>query len=150
MQRELDVHGFIKSFTGSHRHVMDYLADEVLDRQPDSIRSFLLRTSVLDRLSGARCDAVTERDGGQATLERIEAQNLPVGGTLSYSRVDEYTTLAPVLISAASSRNRWNTLEEAADLLTRMLELTQRARLRGVRDRGAGAPGPSLRETGEG
>ena len=76
MQREVDIPGFIRSFTGSHRHVLDYLADEVLDRQPDSIRSFLLKTCELERMTGPLCDAVTERHGGQATLERLETENL--------------------------------------------------------------------------
>ena len=76
MQSEVDIPGFIKSFTGSHRHVFDYLADEVLSRQPDSIRSFLLKTCVLERMSGSLCDVVAERDGGQATLERLETENL--------------------------------------------------------------------------
>ena len=75
MQSEVDIPGFIKSFTGSHRHVFDYLADEVLSRQPDSIRSFLLKTCVLERMSGSLCDVVAEHDGGQATLERLETKD---------------------------------------------------------------------------
>jgi len=76
MQSEVDIPGFIKSFTGSHRHVFDYLADEVLSRQPEPIQSFLLGTCVLERMTGALCDAVTKRDGGQVTLERLEIENL--------------------------------------------------------------------------
>jgi len=76
MQSEVDIPEFIKSFTGSHRHVFDYLADEVLSRQPDPIKSFLLKTSVLERMSGSLCDVVAERDGGQATLESLETENL--------------------------------------------------------------------------
>lgn len=76
MQREEDIPAFIKNFTGSHRHVLDYLADEILDRQPESIRSFLLMTCILERMTGSLCDAVTESDSGQATLERLEAENL--------------------------------------------------------------------------
>ena len=68
--------GFIEAFTGSSRFVIDYLADEVLARQRDEIRDFLLRTAVLDRLTGALCDAVTGRMDGTRTLEDLERGNL--------------------------------------------------------------------------
>jgi hypothetical protein len=71
-----DVAGFVAAFSGSHRYVLDYLTEEVLERQPDEVRGFLLETSVLERLSGALCDAVTGRPGGQAMLERVERANL--------------------------------------------------------------------------
>jgi LuxR family maltose regulon positive regulatory protein len=71
-----DVDRFIASFSGSHRYVLDYLTEEVLERQPPDVRSFLLETSVLERLSGELCDAVTGRTDGQATLEAIERENL--------------------------------------------------------------------------
>ncbi|MCU0509066.1 MAG: LuxR C-terminal-related transcriptional regulator [Anaerolineae bacterium] len=67
---------FIASFTGSHRFVLDYLLEEVLDRQPPAIQSFLLRTAILDRLCGPLCDAVTAASDGQASLERLERANL--------------------------------------------------------------------------
>ena len=67
---------FVAAFTGSHRYVLDYLAEEVLDSQADQVRTFLLETSVLERLSGELCDAVTGRDGSQAMLEAIEAAGL--------------------------------------------------------------------------
>ena len=59
MQGHPDAAGFIKSFTGSHRFVLDYLVEEVLQQQPENIQSFLLRTSILDRLCGPLCDAVS-------------------------------------------------------------------------------------------
>jgi LuxR family maltose regulon positive regulatory protein len=71
-----DVAGFVASFSGGHRYVLDYLAEEVLDGQPDEVRGFLLETSVLDRLSGPLCDAVTGRTGSQRLLERVERANL--------------------------------------------------------------------------
>ena len=71
-----NVAGFVDSFSGSHRHVLDFLTEEVLDRQPAEVRSFLLETSLLDRLSGELCDAVTGRADGQAMLERVEQANL--------------------------------------------------------------------------
>jgi LuxR family transcriptional regulator, maltose regulon positive regulatory protein len=69
---------FITEFTGSHRFVMDYLAEEVLQRQPEHIQAFLLRTSILDRLCGPLCDAVLQAPSGsgQATLEYLERVNL--------------------------------------------------------------------------
>ena len=71
-----DVAGFVAAFTGSHRYVLDYLAEEVLERQPAQLRAFLLETSVLERLSGPLCDAVTGRPGSQALLEQIERDGL--------------------------------------------------------------------------
>jgi LuxR family maltose regulon positive regulatory protein len=73
-----DAAGFIKSFTGSHRFVLDYLVEEVLQRQSENIQAFLLRTSILDRLCGPLCDAVLlERPGsGQQTLAYLERANL--------------------------------------------------------------------------
>ena len=69
-------HGFVSAFRGSHRYVADYLMDEVLSRQPEPVRSFLLDTSILDRLSGPLCDWVTGHTGGQAMLEQFERDNL--------------------------------------------------------------------------
>ena len=60
------------AFSGSHRYVLDYLAGEVLDRQREELRAFLLETSVLERLSGGLCDAVTGRTDSQAMLEQVE------------------------------------------------------------------------------
>ena len=64
------------AFTGSHRYVLDYLAEEVLERQDEQLRRFLLETSVLERLSGPLCDAVTGRPGSQARLEEAERAGL--------------------------------------------------------------------------
>ena len=71
-----DVDGFVAAFTGSHRYVLDYLAEEVLERQPGRVREFMLETSVLERLSGELCDAVTGRPGSQALLEQAERAGL--------------------------------------------------------------------------
>ena len=78
----LSLHGhddsaaFIATFAGDDRFVVDYLVDEVLDQQPADLRRFLLDTSVLDRLSGALCDAVTSGSGGRGVLETLERRNL--------------------------------------------------------------------------
>jgi ATP/maltotriose-dependent transcriptional regulator MalT len=71
-----DVAGFIAGFSGDDRYIVDYLVDEVLRRQPDEIRSFLLQTSILSLLSGPLCDAVTGRDTGRTTLAALERGNL--------------------------------------------------------------------------
>jgi LuxR family transcriptional regulator, maltose regulon positive regulatory protein len=71
-----DIPAFVAAFDGSHRYVLDYLTGEVLDRQSGETRAFLLETSVLDRMSGPLCDAVTGRSDGQAMLEAIERANL--------------------------------------------------------------------------
>ena len=71
-----DVAGFVAAFTGSHRYVLDYLAEEVLERQSEQVRTFLLETSVLERLSGELCDQVTGRSGSQALLEQVERAGL--------------------------------------------------------------------------
>ncbi len=76
MQGRDDVAGFIAGFAGDDRYIVDYLAEEVLDRQPEPVRHFLLQTSILDRLSGPLCDAVTGQDSGKAKLAALERGNL--------------------------------------------------------------------------
>ena len=78
MQGHQDTTSFIKSFTGSHHFVLDYLVEEVLQQQSESIQTFLLRTSILDRLCGPLCDAVlgSPSASGQKTLEYLEHANL--------------------------------------------------------------------------
>jgi ATP/maltotriose-dependent transcriptional regulator MalT len=76
LQGRRDVEGFVAEFSGSHRYVLDYLTEEVLDRQSPDIRTFMLETSVLDRLSGALCDAVLGRRDSQLLLESVERANL--------------------------------------------------------------------------
>ncbi len=92
MQGRKDVSGFIQSFTGSHHFVLDYLVEEVLEQQSESVQTFLLQTAILDRLTGSLCDAVrfgyaetpsssegtalTSQDNGQAALEMLERANL--------------------------------------------------------------------------
>ena len=71
-----DPSGFVATFSGSHRYLLDYLAEEVLDRQSEPLRAFLLETSILARLSGPLCDAVTGRGDSQQLLEQLERANL--------------------------------------------------------------------------
>lgn len=78
MQGHMDAGNFIRSFTGSNQFVLDYLIEEVLQQQTENIHAFLLRTSILDRMSGPLCDAVLLDSStlGQETLERLEHNNL--------------------------------------------------------------------------
>ncbi len=83
MQGHQDVTGFIKSFTGSHHFVLDYLLEEVLHQQSESVQAFLLSTSILNRLCGPLCDVVLnntavsgQETSGQKTLEYLEHANL--------------------------------------------------------------------------
>jgi LuxR family maltose regulon positive regulatory protein len=83
MRGREDVPGFIKAFAGDNRYIVDFLVEEVLQRQPEHVRSFLLRTSILDRLSGPLCDAVCfgmaeipRQEDGRGMLEALERGNL--------------------------------------------------------------------------
>ena len=76
MQGRDDVAGFIAGFAGDDRYVVDYLGEEVLQRQPERVQAFLLQTSILGRLSGPLCDAVTGQGGGKAMLAALDRGNL--------------------------------------------------------------------------
>jgi len=76
MQGRDDIASFIAGFAGDDRYIVDYLVEEVLHHQPEQVRSFLLQTSILTRMSGPLCDAVTGQDGGKATLEALDRGNL--------------------------------------------------------------------------
>jgi LuxR family maltose regulon positive regulatory protein len=76
MQDIADPHGFVMAFHGDDRYIADYLVEEVLQRQPVEFQQFLLQTSVLDRLSGPLCDAVTGRSDSQSVLNNLERSNL--------------------------------------------------------------------------
>src|SRR6516165_3633467 len=105
-----DAAGFVAAFSGSHRFVLDYLADEVLDGQPGPVRAFLLETSVLERLTGELCDAVTGCVGGHATLEQIERAGL-------------------FLVPLDEVRGWWRYHHLFADLLRARLQAEQSARV---------------------
>jgi LuxR family transcriptional regulator, maltose regulon positive regulatory protein len=76
LQGHADISAFVAGFSGSHRFVLDYLTAEVLDRQSEPLRAFLLETSLLERLSGPLCEAVTGRADSQELLEQAERANL--------------------------------------------------------------------------
>ena len=76
MQGRGNKHNFIEAFTGSQRHILDYLTAEVFQQQSEHIQTFLLQTSILSQLTGPLCNAVTGQSEGQAILEQLEATNL--------------------------------------------------------------------------
>ena len=76
MRDRKDIPGFVRAFSGSQRDVLDFLTEEVLERQSERMRSFLFETSILQRLTGELCDAVTAREDGQEMLETLERENL--------------------------------------------------------------------------
>ncbi len=76
VQRDTDPSAFISSFTGRHRFVLDYLVEEVLRRQTQEIKTFLLKTSILHSFTAPLCDALTGSDDSQEMLERVQRSNL--------------------------------------------------------------------------
>jgi ATP/maltotriose-dependent transcriptional regulator MalT len=110
LQGHPDPAGFVAAFSGSHRYVLDYLTEEVLDRQAEPLRGFLLETSVLERLSGPLCDAVTGRSDSQALLEQAERANL-------------------FLVPLDGQRRRWRFHHLFADLLRARLQQTHPERV---------------------
>ncbi len=76
MQGRKDIASFIQAFTGSHRFILDYLVEEVLQHQAEYIRSFLLQTAILDKFCASLCNAVTEREDGKEMLDVLEHSNL--------------------------------------------------------------------------
>lgn len=76
MQGRADLAGFIHAFAGTHRFIMDFMLEEVLVRESPEVQEFLLKTSILARLTGPLCDEVTEKQGGQEMLQMLEKRNL--------------------------------------------------------------------------
>ena len=76
MQGHENVSEFIQSFTGSNRYIFDYLIEEILDRQPGNIQDFLLKTSILERLSADLCNVMMDQTDGQSILDYLERANL--------------------------------------------------------------------------
>ena len=71
-----DSHDFVQAFTGSNRYILDYLLEEVLHQQPEPLEQFMLRSSILDQMTGSLCDAVTGQSDSQSILEKMERHNL--------------------------------------------------------------------------
>jgi LuxR family transcriptional regulator, maltose regulon positive regulatory protein len=158
MRGQQDVHGFIQAFAGDHRYIVDYLIEEVLLRQSEDIRSFLLQTSILDRLNSSLGDAVTLQPGSSARLEQLQRGNLfliPLddrrhwyryhhlfGDVLRMYLIAEMPDQVPVLHIRASEWYEKNGLtadairhalaaknfERAADLIERALPVMRQSR----------------------
>jgi LuxR family maltose regulon positive regulatory protein len=158
IQGHQDVPGFIQAFAGDHQYIVDYLVEEVLKRQPESIRNFLLQTSILDRLNGPLCDVVTGQPGGKARLEMLLRGNfflIPLDDKRHWYRyhhlfadvlhmhlMTEQPDQVPALHRRASGWYEQNGLaadailhaltgedfERAADLIERALTLLRRSR----------------------
>lgn len=75
MQGQRDIGAFIRAFAGDNRYIVDYLIEEVLQHQPEAIRTFLLQTAILERLNDSLCEAVTGQSGGKARLESLQRGN---------------------------------------------------------------------------
>jgi LuxR family maltose regulon positive regulatory protein len=86
MQNREDITGFITAFSGSNDYIVGYLSDEVLTQQSEEMQRFLLQTSILDRMTGPLCDALTGRKNGEQTLEQLKKSNL-----LLQRKVDDFT-----------------------------------------------------------
>jgi LuxR family maltose regulon positive regulatory protein len=113
MQGRADIAGFVAGFAGDDRYIVDFLVEEVLSRQPGAVRSFLIQTSILDRLSGPLCDAVTAQHGGTAMLESLERANLFVVPLDDSRRWYRYHHLFADVLRAHLAAER---ADEAADL----------------------------------
>ena len=158
LQGREDVAGFIGAFAGDDRYIVDYLVEEVLQRQPDDVEDFLLQTSVLSRLTGPLCDAVTGQRGGKSTLEALDRGNLFVvplddhrrwyryhhlfADVLRARLLDEQPDQVPLLHRRASDWYEQNgqrteaihhamtarDFERAAELVERTIEMARRDR----------------------
>jgi LuxR family maltose regulon positive regulatory protein len=98
---------FLRTFTGRHRHVLEYLVSEVLDSQTEPVQRFLLHTSFLSRLTGALCDSVTGRSDSALILEQLEQRNLfliSLGSSEGHSWYRYYTLFAEAMRHYASQR----------------------------------------------
>jgi len=129
MQGREDVSGFVSAFAGSHRYVLDYLTEEVLQRQPEGIRDFLLQTSILDRVSRSLCDAVLRFGGSESQREDEGALAFPsFAGLLSRSFADsqavlEHLEAANLFVVPLDDRRAWYRYHRLfADLLRARLE----------------------------
>jgi LuxR family transcriptional regulator, maltose regulon positive regulatory protein len=146
LRGRVDPSGFVASFQGDHRHVADYLVAEVFAGQPEEIRTFVLRTSVLERLSGPLCDAVLQTEGSARLLRELERSNLflvPLDDQREWYRYHhlfaqllrlELATRDPKLIPALHRRaaawhERAGNVDEAIHHATAAWELPEAGRL---------------------
>jgi LuxR family maltose regulon positive regulatory protein len=133
-----DVIGFVRALAGSDRYILDYLVEEVLQRQPETIQTFLLQTAILDRLTGALCDAVLGRSESaserisesaserisESASERIsESANQRIGDSASML---EYLERNNLFVVPLDGERRWYRYHRLfADLLRHRLQRMQ-------------------------
>jgi LuxR family maltose regulon positive regulatory protein len=122
MQGSDDVTGFVESFTGSHRFLLDYLLEEVLEQQSDSTQTFLLQTAILDRLTGPLCDAVRFGQAPMPTCSAATARDDQVNSQVMLEMLEH----ANLFVVALDEERRWYRYHHLfADLLRRRLRQTQ-------------------------
>jgi LuxR family maltose regulon positive regulatory protein len=113
---------FVETFSGSHEYVVDYLTDEVLARQTDGRKAFLLQTSILDRLCGPLCDAVTGQQDGRQTLEQLKAANLFIASLDAERRWYRYHRLFSDLLQQRLLNRQPDAIPELHRRASRWLE----------------------------
>lgn len=127
MQGRQDVVAFIKAFSGSHRFILDYLVEEVLDRQSSDVREFLLKTSILERMTGPLCDAVLEIGDRRLEIEPSDNQS-PISNPQSQypsQEMLEHLERANLFVIPLDDERRWYRYHHLfADLLRNQLALT--------------------------
>ncbi len=128
LQGHKNTRQFIKSFSGNHHFVLDYLVEEVLQQQPEAVQAFLLHTSILNRLCGPLCDAVLQSAApfGQDTLTHIERANLFIVPLDNERRWYRYHHLFAELLRQRLQQNIANT---PPDKRVELAELHNRASL---------------------
>jgi LuxR family transcriptional regulator, maltose regulon positive regulatory protein len=114
LQGETDPNGFLDAFTGSNRYLLEFLFENVLQRQPPEVQSFLGQTAFLDRLCGPLCEAVTGMRGGQAMLERLEEANLFLAPLDRERRWYRYQPFLASALRAWSLSQGWRAVGGAA------------------------------------
>jgi LuxR family maltose regulon positive regulatory protein len=120
MQGRKDIASFVRAFTGSNRYILDYLVEEVLQRQPSHIQTFLLQTSILDRLTSPLCNAVI----GDWILDIAEQTQYPISNIQSQT-ILEYLESSNLFIVPLDNQRRWYRYHRLfADLLRQRLHQT--------------------------
>lgn len=130
LQDQADLPQAVQTFTGSHRHILDYLATEVIERLPGAIQDFLYQTAILDRLEGSLCDALTGRTDGQQILERLDRENLftlPLDGHRRWYRYHRLMAEALRRRTEGMSREQLETLHRRASAWYEAQEMIEAA-----------------------
>ena len=121
MRGQEDVAGFIRAFTGSDRYILDYLVEEVLQHQPESVQTFLLQTAILDRLTGPLCDTVVG-EIGDWRAEIDDHHQYPISNIQSQS-ILEYLESFNLFILPLDNERRWYRYHRLfADLLRQRVQ----------------------------